>query len=139
LTAFGLSCTPPLERQTRTALRLRPHPVDTLVPLARAPIAAFHRIGRRGSQRRIEQRQRFCQRGGKALLQRVTAGGAPRGTPPHLGQCGEGSLGPTAPLASRRHLLHAGPQRLDLGEPTADAPQGLPFGVVQVTLDAQMA
>jgi hypothetical protein len=119
LTAFGLSCTPPLERQTRTALRLRPHPVDTLVPLARAPIAAFHRIGRRGSQRRIEQRQRFCQRGGKALLQRVTAGGAPRDTPPHL--------------------LHAGPQRLDLGEPTADAPQGLPFGVVQVTLDAQMA
>src|ERR1700752_553395 len=71
LTAFSVGFTPHIQRQTRTDLRLRPHPVDTLLHLAIAPVAAFHRIGRRGEQLVIEKRQRFFQRGGKELLQRV--------------------------------------------------------------------
>src|SRR5215471_15111383 len=44
LTAFGLRFTPHIQRQTRTDLRLRPHPVDTLLHLAIAPVAPLHRI-----------------------------------------------------------------------------------------------
>jgi hypothetical protein len=94
---------------------------------------------RRWQQRVIKQRQGFVQRGGKEFLQRVTEGGEPLNTPPHLRQCVEGGLGPTAPIEARVHLLHARTQRLSLGEPTADAPQGLPFGCVEGTLDAQRA
>jgi hypothetical protein len=54
---------------------------------------------RRWQQRVIKKRQGFVQRGGKALLQRVTEGGAPLDTTPSLGECVEGSLGPTAPIA----------------------------------------
>ena len=46
LTAFGVGFTPHIQGQAGTALRVRPHPVDTLLHLAIAPIAAFHRIGR---------------------------------------------------------------------------------------------
>jgi hypothetical protein len=139
LTAFGLSCTPHISRQTRTDVLLRPHPVDTLLQLAIAPIAAFHRLGRRGEQRLLEHRQRVFPRGGKALLQRGTAGGEPLHTPPQRGPFVEGRLGPTAPIDYRISLLPERPQRLSLGEPTADAPQGLPCGFVQVPRDAQRA
>ena len=36
--AFGLSCTPHIERKTHTDLRERPHPVDTLLHLAMTAI-----------------------------------------------------------------------------------------------------
>ena len=45
LTAFGLGFTPHIQRKARTDLRLRPHPVDTLLPRAIAPVAPLHRIG----------------------------------------------------------------------------------------------
>src|SRR5215831_15321965 len=99
LAAFGVSCAPPIERQTRTDLRVRPPSVDTLWPLAIASMAPLHRIGRRGEPLLIEKRQRFVQRGGTALLERVSEGREPLDTPPQRGQCGEGRLGPTAPLA----------------------------------------
>src|SRR4029453_11453423 len=38
LTAFSVGFTPHIQRQTRTDLRLRPHPVDTLLHLAIAPV-----------------------------------------------------------------------------------------------------
>jgi len=44
LPAFGLSFTPHIERKTRPDLRLRPHPVDTLLHLAIAPVAPLHCI-----------------------------------------------------------------------------------------------
>src|SRR5262245_35740071 len=68
LTACGVGFTPHIERKTRPALRLCPPPVATLLHLARAPLAAVHRIGRRGEPRIIEPRQGFFPRGGQALL-----------------------------------------------------------------------
>ena len=70
---------------------------------------------------------------------RVTEGGEPLDPPSPLRQFVEGGLRPTAPIEYRVHLLHDRTQRLELGSPTADAPQGLPFGFVEATLDAQMA
>ena len=45
LPAFGVGFTPHIQRKTRPDLRLRPHPVDTLVPLAIAPVAPLHGMG----------------------------------------------------------------------------------------------
>jgi hypothetical protein len=139
LPAFGLGFTPHIQRQACTDLRLRAYPVDLFLHLAIAPVTPLHRIRRRGQQLVIEKRQGFVQGGGKEFLQRVTEGCEPLDTPPQLGQFGEGGLGPTAPIEYRVHLLHDRPQRLSLGYPTADAPQGLPFGFVEVTLDEQMS
>src|SRR5215469_13436533 len=69
LPAFGLSFTPHIERQTRPDLRLRPHPVDTLLPLAIAPVAPLHGIRGGGQQLVIEKRQGFFQGGRKELLE----------------------------------------------------------------------
>ena len=44
LPAFGVRFTPHIERQTRPELLLRPHPIDTLLPLALAPVAPLHGI-----------------------------------------------------------------------------------------------
>ena len=112
LTACGVGFTPHVQRQARTDLRLRAYPVDLLLHLAIAPVTTFHRIGGGGQQRIVEKRQRFVQRGGKELLQRVTEGGEPLDTPPQRGPCVEGRLGPTAPIAYRLHLLHDRPPRL---------------------------
>ena len=38
LTAFSVGFTPHIQRKARTDLRLRPHPVDTLLHLAIAPL-----------------------------------------------------------------------------------------------------
>ena len=81
LPAFSVGFTPHIQRQARTNLCVRPHPVDTLLPLARAPIAPLHRIRGGGQQRVIEKREGFVQRGGKEFLQGL----------PHLGE----SLEPT--------------------------------------------
>src|SRR4029453_3036433 len=139
LTAFGVGLTPHIQRQARTDLPLRAYPVDLFLHLAIAPVAPLYRIRRRWQQLIIKKRQGFVQRGGKEFLQRITEGGEPLDTPPQLRQFVEGGLGPTAPIEERIHLLHDRPQRLELGEPTADAPQGLAFGFVEVTLDEQMA
>jgi hypothetical protein len=138
LTAFGLGFTPHVESKTRSDLFVRTHPVDVLLPLAIAPVAAFHRIRRGGQQLIIKKREGFFSRRGKELLQRVTEGGEPLDAPSQLGQLLEGGLRPTAPIEQRGHLFHDRPQRTELGQPTADAPQGLPFGCVQVTLDTQI-
>jgi hypothetical protein len=99
LTAFGLGCTPHVQRQARTDRRLRAYTIDVAVPLAIAPVTACHGLGRRGEQRLSETRQGLGQRGGTELLQRVTAGGEPLDAPPPLGPLGQGRLGPTAPIA----------------------------------------
>src|SRR5262245_56534477 len=57
LPAFGLRFTPHIQRKTRTDLRLRPHPVDTLLHLAIAPVAPLHGIRGGGQQLVIEKRQ----------------------------------------------------------------------------------
>jgi hypothetical protein len=64
LTAFGLGFTPHIQRKARTDLRLRPHPVDTVLHLAIAPVAPLHRIRGGGRQLIIEKREGFVQRGG---------------------------------------------------------------------------
>src|SRR5215470_18013287 len=139
LTAFGEGFTPHIQRQAGTDLVLRAYPVDLFLPLAIAPVAPLHGIRGRWQQLVIQKRQGFVQRGGKEFLQRVTEGGEPLDTPSQLRQVVEGGLGPTAPIAYRVHLLHDCPQRLELEYPTADAPQGLPFGRVEVTLNEPMA
>ena len=77
LTAFGVSFTPHIQRQTRPDLRLCPHPIHTLLHLAIAPVAPFHGIRGGGQQLVIEKRQGFVQRRGEEFLQRVTEGGEP--------------------------------------------------------------
>ena len=138
LTPFGLGFTPHVQRKAHTDLRLRAHAIDVALPLALAPVATFHRMRRGGQPRIIQTREGFFSRGGTALLQRVTEEGEPLDAPPQRGPLGEGGLGPTAPIAHRVHLVHDRTQRTSLGPPTADTPQGLPFGFVQVTLDEQI-
>jgi hypothetical protein len=69
LTAFGVGFTPHIQRKARTDLRLRPHPIDTLLPLAIAPVAPLPRMRGGGQQLVIETREGFVQRGGKEFLQ----------------------------------------------------------------------
>jgi hypothetical protein len=139
LTAFGVGFTPPLQGQACTDLSLRASPIDLCVPLAIAPGAPLHRMRCRWQQLVITHRQGCGQRGGKEFLPRVTEGGDPLDPLASLRQLGEGGLAPTAPIAYRVPLLHERTQRLELGSPTADAPQGLPCRLVEVTLDAQRA
>jgi hypothetical protein len=139
LTAFGLGFAPHLQRHACTALALRAYPVDLFWPLARAPVAPLHRLRWRGQQLVIKTRQGLVQRGGKAVFQRGTAGGAPLDTPAPLRPFVAAGLGPTAPIAYRVPRLQDRPPRLELGSPTADAPPGLPGGCGAVTRDAQMA
>ena len=86
VTSFALGFSPHVERQARTDLRLRAHPVDVLLHLAIAPVAPLHRVRGRRQQPVIEKRQGFVQRGGKEFLQRVTEGGEPLDTPPQFRQ-----------------------------------------------------
>ena len=86
LTAFGLSFTPHIERQTRTDLRLRPHPVDLLLHLAIASVAPLHRIRGRRQQLVIEEREGFLQGRGKELLERLARLFKPQEPTPQFGQ-----------------------------------------------------
>jgi hypothetical protein len=99
LTAFGVGFTPPIQRQARTDLRLPPHPVDTLLPLAIAPVAPLHRMRGGGQQFVIEKREGFVQRGGKEFLQGLTHLGEPQEPTPPFGEFAQSGLGPTAPIA----------------------------------------
>src|SRR5207248_8873221 len=62
LTAFGLGFTPHIQGQAGTDLRLRPHPVDTLLHLAIAPVAPLHRIRGGGRQFVVREGQGLSQR-----------------------------------------------------------------------------
>ncbi len=66
LTTFGVGFTPHIQRQTRMDLRLRPHPVDTLLHRAIAPVAPRHGIRGGGQQLVIQKRQGLFQGGRKA-------------------------------------------------------------------------
>ena len=68
LPAFGVGFTPHVQRQARTDLRVRPHPVDTLLPLAIAPVPPLHRIRGGGQQRVVKKRQGLFQGRGKELF-----------------------------------------------------------------------
>ncbi len=70
LTAFGLSFTPHIQCKTRTDLLLRPHPIDTFLHLAIAPVTPFYRIRCCWQQLVIQKRQGLFQGGGKELLER---------------------------------------------------------------------
>src|SRR5919201_3593712 len=72
LTAFSVGFTPHIQRQARTDLRLRPHPVDTLLHLAIAPVAPLHRIRGGGQQLVVKKREGLFQRGGKEFLECLT-------------------------------------------------------------------
>ena len=98
LTAFSVGFTPHIQRKARTDLRLRPHPVDTLLHLAIAPIAPLHRIRGGGQQLVIEKREGLFQRGGKELLQGLPHLGDPLEPTPQCGEFGQSGLGPTAPI-----------------------------------------
>src|SRR5262249_54759942 len=98
LTAFGVGFTPHIQGQAGTDLRLRPHPVDTLLHLAIAPVAPLHRIRGGGQQCVVKKRQGLFQSRGKELFE----GGAhlwePQEPTPQCGQFGQRGLGPTAPI-----------------------------------------
>lgn len=136
---FALGFSPHVQREACTDLLLCAHAVDLLLHLARAPVAAFHRIGRGGQQLLIEKRQRFFQRGGQELLQRVAQLAKPLETTTQCGQLAEGCLGPTASLEQRVHLFHDLPQLTELRQPLGDAPQRLACTFAQVMLDKQLA
>src|SRR5437870_9042851 len=128
LTAFGVGFPPHIQGQAGTDLRLRPHPVDTLLHLAIAPVAPLHRIRGGGQQLVVKKRQSLFQGRGKELFEGVAHLWEPQEPTPQFGQFVEGRLGPTAPIEQGIHLFHDRPQRVELGQPTADAPQGLAFG-----------
>ena len=112
LTAFGLGFTPHIQCKTRMDLRLRPHPVDTLLHLAITPVAPLHRVRGGGQQLVIEKREGFVQRGDKEFLERLAYLGEPSEPTSQCGQFGQRRLGPTAPIKYRLHLVHDGPERV---------------------------
>src|SRR5690348_16266268 len=69
LTAFSLGFTPHIQRKTGTDLLARPHPIETLLHLAIAPIALLHRMRGGGQQLIVEKREGLVQRGGKEIVQ----------------------------------------------------------------------
>ena len=99
LPAFGVGFPPPIQCKTGTDLLARPHSIDTLWPLAIAPIAPLHRIRGGGQQLVIEKREGFVQRGGKEFPQCLTHLGEPQEPTPQYGQLVQRGLGPTAPIA----------------------------------------
>ena len=137
LTAFSLRFTPHIQCKTRTDLRVRPHAVDTLLPLAIAPVAPFHGIGCRRQSRVVKKGQRFLQRRGKELLEGVAQHREPLHVPPQGGELSERGLGPAPSITQRVDLLHARTQLLQLGHPPGDPPEGLAVGCAQVPLDEQ--
>src|SRR5262249_22645675 len=92
LPAFGVGFTPHIQRQTRAALRLRPHPVDTLLPLEIAPVAPLHRMRGGGQQLVVKKRQGLFQGRGK-----VSVAWYPR-TASRLQPPGAGANLPSPPL-----------------------------------------
>src|SRR5215510_3734080 len=99
LMAFGVGFTPHIQRKARADLRVRPHPVDTLLPLAIAPVPPLHRIRGGGQQRVVKKRQGLFQGGGKELLERVAQPWEAPETTAQVRQFVQGGLGPTAPIA----------------------------------------
>ena len=138
LTACSVRFTPQLQRQTRTDLRWRPHAVDTLLPLAIAPVAPFHGIRSCGQQLGIQKRQGLVQGGGKALRERRAHLGEPQEPTAPFGQVGQRRLGPTAPIKQSGDLGHEHTQPVDVGPPTGEAPQQRAGGFAHVPLEAQL-
>ena len=112
LTAFGLGFTPHIQGQAGMDLRLRPHPVDTLLPLAIAPVAPLHRIRGGGQQLVVEKRQGLFQGRGQELFEGFAHLWEPQEPPPQCGQFVQRGLGPTAPIASGIPLVHDCPERV---------------------------
>src|SRR4029453_1921548 len=98
LTAFGGGFTPHVQRQARTDLLVRPPPVDTLLPLAIAPVAPLHRMRGGGQQLVVKKRQGLFQGRGKELFEGCAHLGEPQELTPQFGQFGQSGLGPTAPI-----------------------------------------
>src|SRR5262252_4564051 len=98
LPAFGLGFAPHIQRKTRTDLRLRPYPVDTLLHLAIAPVAPLHRIRGGGQQLVVKKREGLFQRGGKEFLECLTQRAEPLEPTPQFGQFGQSGLSPTASI-----------------------------------------
>ena len=138
LTAFGGRFTPPLQRQTRPALRVRPYAGDTLWPLALAPVAPLPGMRGGGQQLVSQKRQGLFQGGCTELRERR----APLGEPPEPTAPGgpwvQRRLGPTTPLTQGVDLVPEHTQPGAVGPLTAEAPQQLAVGVAQVPLDAQI-
>src|SRR5215831_2387266 len=111
LTAFGVGFTPHIQGQAGTDLRLRPHPVDTLLPLAIAPVAPLHCIRGGGQQLVVQKRQGLFQGRGKELCEGGAHLWAPQEPTPQCGQFVQSRLGPAAPIKERIHLVHDGPER----------------------------
>ena len=99
LTPFGVGFTPHIQGQAGLDLRLRPHPVDTLLHLAIAPVAPLHRIRGGGQQLVVKKRESLCQGRGKELLEGCTHLWEPQEPTPQGGQLVHRGLGPTAPIA----------------------------------------
>ena len=99
LTAFGVGFTPHSQRKAGTDLRLRPHPVDTLLHLAVAPVAPLHRIRGGGQQFVVKKCQGLFQSRGKELFEGCAHLWEPQEPTPQCGQFGQSGLGPTAPIA----------------------------------------
>src|SRR5262245_49276098 len=98
LTAFGVGFTPHIQGQAGTDLRLRPHPVDTLLHLAIAPVAPLHCIRGGGQQLVVQKRQGLFQGRGKELFEGCAHLWAPQEPTPRCGQFVQSRLGPTAPI-----------------------------------------
>ena len=72
LPAFGVGFTPHIQRKARTDLLVRPHPVDTFLHLAIAPVAPLHCVRGGGQQLVIEKCEGLFQGGEKEFLQGLT-------------------------------------------------------------------
>jgi hypothetical protein len=138
LTAFGLGFTPPSQCKARPDLRLRPHPVDTLLPLAIAPVAPLHGMGCCWQQLVLTKRQGFFPGRRKELLARLAHLGEPQEPTSQFGPLVPSRLGPTASIKQGRDLFPTHTQHVDVGQPTGEAPPPLAFGLAHVTLDAQI-
>jgi len=139
VTACSVGFTPPIQRPTGPARRWRPPPLAPLLHLARAPVAPLHRVRCRRHSRIVKPRERVLPRRGQALLACGAQRLAPRPAPPLGGALGERGRAPTASSQHRRARCQDPTQPLSLGEPPADAPQGLACSFVAVTRDAQRA
>ena len=135
----ALGFAPHIERNAGRDLLLGAHTIDTLLHLAIAPIAPFHRIRGRGEQFVIEKRQGFFQIGREHLFEGLANPLEARHPLPQLLELGNRCLRPATPVKQGVQVIHDLPQLPQVRQPSGDVQEPLAFAPFQAPFDKQVA
>jgi hypothetical protein len=118
---------------------LGPNPINRLLHLAVATVAAFHGVGSGWQQLVVEERQGLVELGRAKLVHDRADLLEAANALTQLGQFRQGGVRATAPIKPAVHLLHEVAQRSQLRQAPHDLAQRAPFRGRQIVLDEEMA